>query len=422
VVFFCLLARLGLAGPSPSVVEGEERPVAVRIPILQRAPHQQVAGLSHEFRHLVRLAMQKIPAYIKDNLSEPDGNPLTLPDKVAATGENAQAPTIKTDTVRPQNPFLSERRSHAAEDQMAAQATVGVGIIQGVKVYQKPSANLFTAECYSPAGEKIYVGMELVDEQNLLTASLYGTGGRSLVREVANVLTRAMGGCQPSETTEKQLAILGIQNRNHVRELSEKPSTVEFYKNRGEQMMIAVHGASSGFYPSASGKHYITYASSLPIPENGLFASLPSEYSGGSNEDDFLRFFRENYGHLIMSVGTRLDHDGESFENRGVVRNPISMLEGDFKEIAIPVVHGFSAVIVANEFGRTKFKVHALPEMHKRFISVLPSSEIIRSTTNAVMECDLEAKLGTLQQSFLAQLSPQPISTEPVVVACKKKN
>ena len=51
--------------------------------------------------------MQKIPAYIKDNLSEPDGNPLTLPDKVAATGENAQAPTIKTDTVRPQNPFLS---------------------------------------------------------------------------------------------------------------------------------------------------------------------------------------------------------------------------------------------------------------------------------------------------------------------------
>lgn len=394
----------------------------VRIPILQRAHHQQVAGLARALQHLVRLAMQNVPAFLKDNFTEAGANTPALPDETVTADENAQLPTIKTDTARAQNPFLSEQCFLNAEDQMTAQATAGVGVIQGVNVYQKPSANLFTAECYSLAGEKIYVGMELVDEQNLLSAKLYGAGGRSLVREVATVLKRAMGGNQSLETTEKQLALLRIRNRDHVRELSEKASAVDLYKNRGEQIMVAVHGASSGFYPSAFGKHYITYASSLPIPQNGLFASLPSEYSGGNNEDDFLYFFRENYGHLIMSVGTRLDNDGESFENRGVVRNPISMLEGDFKEIAIPVVHGFSAVIAANEFGRTRFKVHALPEMHKRFISVLPGSEIIRSTTNSVMECDLEAKLGTLQQSFLAQLSPPPISTEPVIVAYKNKN
>jgi hypothetical protein len=333
-------------------------------------------------------------------------------------------PTVKSYTARGKDPYIPDEASSVPAEKVRAEVDTDVGIKQLSKPYKKLGANLFVAECFSPAGVKMYVGMELIEEKTLASARLYACGARSLVRGVATIFERAMRGDQLPEKTEAQLTILGIQNRDHVRELTEKPSKDKFCKNRGEEIMAAVHGAANGFSPSASGKHYFVYASSKPIPETGLLASLPAKCSI-QDEDELLQFFSKNYGHLIMSVVSRLDDDGETLENRGILRNPISTLEGSFKEIAISAIHGFSALVAASDFGRSQFKVRAMGEMHNTLKSALPVSELISTAveeTTYHQDNYLLAKLGTLQNKFIATLSPKIPSTNPVVIVREKKD
>ena len=120
-----------------------------------------------------------------------------------------------------------------------------------------------------------------------------------------------------------------------------------------------------------------------------------------------------------------MDDDGESLENRGILRNPISILEGSFKEIAIPAIHGFSALVAANEFGRSQIFVRAMGEMHNNLKSALPASEFISPAdehTSYLQDNYLLAKLGTLQNKFIATLSPKIPSTNTVVIVREKKD
>jgi hypothetical protein len=335
-------------------------------------------------------------------------------------------PTVKSYTARGKDPYISDEASNVSVEKVRAELDADVGIKLLSKPYKKLGDNLFVAECYSPAGEKMYVGMELIEVKTLKSARLYACGTRSMVREVAGVFVRALGGDVPPEETEKYLTILGIHNRDNVRELTEKPRKSKFSisKNRGAEIMGALYGGTEGFSPSASGKHYFVYASSKPIPETGLLASLPDKFNG-EDYDELLGFFKENYSHLIMSVISRLDDDGESLENRGILRNPISILEGSFKEIAMPAIHGFSALVAANEFGRSQIFVRAMGEMHNNLKSALPASELISPAdehTTYLQDNYLLAKLGTLQNKFIATLSPKIPSTNPVVIVREKKD
>jgi hypothetical protein len=336
----------------------------------------------------------------------------------------ASAPIVNSYTAREKDSFISDEAFRLQAEKTMTDVDADVGIKQLIKPYKKLGANLFVAECYSPAGEKMYVGMELIEEKSLTSVQLYACGARSLVRGVATIFERAMRGDQTREKTEEQFTILGIQNRDNVHELTEKPSKDKFCKNRGEEIMAALHGAACGFSPSASGKHYLVYASSKPIPETGLLASLP-EACSIQHENELLRFFKENYSHLIMSVLSCLNDDGKTLENRGVLRNPISILEGSFKEIAISAIHGFSALVAASEFGRSQFKVRAMGEMHNTLKSALPVSELISPAveeTTYHQDNYLLAKLGTLQNKFIATLSPKILSTNPAVIVREKKN
>lgn len=260
--------------------------------------------------------MQSIPA-------SPDGSAAGANSELSAAQEKpagikvaVSTPVINSAPTRGKIPFAADAICGSGVEKAGAQANPDVETVQTNKPYQKRGINLFVAECYSPAGEKIYVGMELIDEKNLVAAQLYASGGRSLVRGVASIFERALRGTQAQDKTDNQLNLLGIRNRDHVRELTEKPSKDDSYDNRGEEIMASVHGAAAGFSPTANGMQYLTYASSQPIPEAGLLASLPTECCL-EDRDDLLRFFREKYGHLIMSVVSRLASDGETLENRG---------------------------------------------------------------------------------------------------------
>jgi hypothetical protein len=371
-----------------------------------------------------RNSMQNISASLEVITADEDRKLSADQEKSLEIQGLASKPTVKSYTAIGKDPYISDEASRVPAEKVVAKVDAVISVRQLSKPYKKLGANLFVAECYSPAGEKMYVGMELIEEKTLTSARLYACGARSLVRGVATIFGRAMRGDQPPEKTEAQLTILGIQNRDHVRELIEKPSKDKFCKSRGEEIMAAVHVASCGFSPSASGKHYFVYASSKPIPETGLLASLPDKCSI-QDEDELLQFFSKNYGHLIMSVVSRLDDDGETMENRGILRNPISILEGSFKEIAISAILGFSALVAGIEFGRSQFLARAMGEMHNTMKSALPASELISPAveeTTHHQDNYLLVKLGTLQNKFIATLSPKILSTNPVVIVREKKD
>ncbi len=381
-------------------------------------------SLAYAMSHLGESILQNIPA-------SPDVNTLATNSKIPTEQKKPleieglpSAPALKSYTAKRKELFIPDEASRLPAEKVVAEVDADVGINRLSKPYKKLGANLFVSECYSPAGEKMYVGMELIEEKTLKSARLYACGARSLVRGVATIFGRAMRGDQTPEKTEAQLTMLGIQNRDHVRELTEKPSKDKFCKNRGEEIMAAVHVASCGFSPSASGKHYFVYASSKPIPETGLLASLPTECCI-DDEDELLQFFSKNYEHLIMSVVSRLDDDGETLENRGILRNPISSLEGSFKEIAISAILGFSALVAGSEFGRSQFLARARGEVHNPLKSALPSSELIGPAdgqTNYGRDNYLLAKVDALQQRFMATLSPKIPSSDPNLVVREKKN
>lgn len=107
------------------------------------------------------------------------------------------------------------------------------------------------------------------------------------------------------------------------------------------------------------------------------------------------------------------------------MKNLIFMLEGSFREIAIPVIHGFSALIAANEFGRTKFEVRAMGEMHNMMKAALPASDFIHPVSEkATFHKDnyMLAKLDGLQQKYLARTSLPTPSTDPELMVREKRH
>jgi hypothetical protein len=368
--------------------------------------------------------MQSIPAPSGKSTA---GTNSTLPatqKRPVETREPVSAPHMNSDLIRAKSLFTPDETFQLMVERAEAQPNADVDLVQQNKPYHKRGAHWYVAECYSPAGEKMYVGMELIDEKNLAALQLYAGGARSLIRGVATIFQRALKGNQPQEKTDRQLTLLGIQNRDHVRELTQKSSKDDSFENRGKEIMESVHGAACGFSPSANRMEYLTYASSKPIPDTGFLASLPGQCLA-QNRDDLLRFFRENYGHLIMSVISRFSGDDDTLENRGIIKNPIFMLEGSFREIAIPVIHGFSALIAANEFGRTKFLVRALAEMHNMMKAALPASEFIRPVDEQNFfhkDNYLLVKLEGLQQKFIARTASPTASSDPELVVREKKN
>jgi hypothetical protein len=311
------------------------------------------------------------------------------------------------------------------------------------KGYTKISDNLFTSEIMTPDGP-LYFGMELVTEENLEQASTYAEDNNSLVTQFADRIKdcfegemkkkagQMLGWFEPAP--DQVLESLKIKNRDNVSRLLNTPSSdtsKSLFKNSygsngactklGEQLS-SISTASEGFSVSDSGKSYITYISSEPIPENGLFTNLLPGYEDAEEFDEYIdkehksvehtkyfcTYMKENYGHIIMSVASNLGSKGSDdlnfkdgeFENRGILRMPISILEGNYKGTAM-ALHGFSALIAENEFGKTSMKVRAMNAMQGIITNSVPQEAFLHLENKDRGDSIAQIKIGAVSKCFL---------------------
>ena len=110
-------------------------------------------------------------------------------------------------------------------------------------------------------------------------------------------------------------------------------------EDKTKQMNGAMKGISSGAIGmNTNVGDWVTYVSSAPITG---FCDLPISPNKYPSFDEYIGL----YLHMIMSISS---FDGRAagrikgYEHRGIFRNPLSMLRGDFRGLGL-LIHGFTA-------------------------------------------------------------------------------
>ena len=110
----------------------------------------------------------------------------------------------------------------------------------------------------------------------------------------------------------------------------------------------------SGIYSGCQGMHYsindyITYISKTPV--TGFFL-LPDQ---APEEKDFDAYINA-YDNLIMSVSSFHDLEKNTYQHRGIFRNPISMIRRDYQGLGI-LIHAFTGLAWSVKSPNVKYMI-----------------------------------------------------------------
>lgn len=106
---------------------------------------------------------------------------------------------------------------------------------------------------------------------------------------------------------------------------------------------------------------HVVYVSKVPVASRVNFLTQSQSFDFGSTV--------EMYGNLVMSVGVTIR---DVVENRGIFRNPLSIIEGGHGSLAM-MLHSFTCLVVKDVFPEvTTFKVRPLKKMGQIFLNSLP--------------------------------------------------
>jgi hypothetical protein len=132
---------------------------------------------------------------------------------------------------------------------------------------------------------------------------------------------------------------------------------------KSEQKMEGVSnigGGITGLTIKTGENRYIAYVSKKPFVGKFPFPNDP-KFKNIMN-------FNELYGDLLMCVGVNSYRGKSYYENRGIFRNPTSMINNDFKGISLHL-HSMTGAVIHSfkeDFGQKEhMRVRALPEMHE---------------------------------------------------------
>ena len=186
---------------------------------------------------------------------------------------------------------------------------------------QQMAPGVYKAESYSADGEKIDLFMELITPSNIEAWNAYRMSAASIARDLQS-------DCEPHSSKWKALG--------------EVP-----------------RGAYAKHFSLGD---YVVYAS-----KHGAGYSL-STIDGAKD-------FEQNYNHILMSVDAAFEPkesetgfvmNERSFTNRGIFRNPVSIIENTHKGLAM-LLHGFSAA-VAQKFFPEKEHMEVSPIASMQYI------------------------------------------------------
>ncbi len=268
---------------------------------------------------------------------------------------------------------------------------------------------VYIGEGRAKSGEKFYLRMERVDASNYLFWRLYVDATNKFIDSGRGLLKRLMHFTRSVEGVggEKQFV-----NENYSAFASEVGMNAEEFQQlvdmlgqggycagpdrRKRGAMLQVGDGSGHLYLGLDGSTYVTFASRCrEISTTGLATtsdactaaemtksndalSQPGEFRGVSatviknsldrDADDAsrrisLKDYFSLYGDVLMCVGSQFGHGKSWYSNRGIFRNPYSVIKNDYKGIAM-VLHEFSGAVAKKFFPeRTEMIVKPIASM-----------------------------------------------------------
>lgn len=249
---------------------------------------------------------------------------------------------------------------------------LNIGQISPIK---QVNDGVYTAEAIAPTGEKMYLAMEPLGEDKQKWSSYrneasFLVNGGCYSSDIGSLVE--LGSCINNEIILKEF----LANHTHSNfwtcdtERFENLSTKLRERNivvdspKAKELSTIPH-ASNGV--NVSSQTHMVYVSKSPILGRANFAA-----SSASNPFSFSAY-TDQYKDLIMSVGVTINN---LVENRGIFRNPLSVIEGGYGGIAM-MLHSFTCMVVHDYHPSVEtFKVRPLKKMGEIFLSSLPKEKI----------------------------------------------
>ncbi|AVP88115.1 hypothetical protein phytr_11900 [Candidatus Phycorickettsia trachydisci] len=130
------------------------------------------------------------------------------------------------------------------------------------------------------------------------------------------------------------------------------------------EILLNTRGGAVGF-----DSNWITYASNLPITGKLQTKSDPLPYGT-------FKLLAEDFGNVIISVGTAEYPNLPVYQNRGIFKNPYWVIQNEYDQLSM-VLHSFTGKI-AQEFWKDKIymTVAPLPGMQKIILKSLKEGQL----------------------------------------------
>lgn len=231
---------------------------------------------------------------------------------------------------------------------------------------------VFTAKAIAPSGEKIYFGIETIENSDKKKWELYKNSASTLVN----------GGC--GDISIGSFVELGsrVNDMTGLREFLTTQTHPDYWTSdptKFEELCVklrernitvgspkakelsTIPHASNGV--NVNEQTHMVYVSKSPVIGRIDFVAKSKGFAG----------YIDKYGDLILSVGVTIS---DVVENRGIFKNPLIIVEGGYAGIAM-MAHSFTCMAIENNWPEVKtFKVRPLEKMAAIFINSLPKDEV----------------------------------------------
>lgn len=234
------------------------------------------------------------------------------------------------------------------------------------------SDGVFCAEAIAPTGETMYLAIETLDYERRIAWKAY--------RNAANLMIRGAGGGRLIEIASKVNDLEELNTFLNTQKNSQFwTSDNEIFDNLCRNLKKRPisqddsRGISTIFIATAidiNNQTHMVYASKTPITGHRRFTCTESTHT------ERFRNYVNDFGNIIMSVGVEINREYPVVENRGIFRNPLSIVEGGYGGISM-MLHSFTCMAVKEvNPAVSRFYVRPKPKMEEIFLKAISEDKL----------------------------------------------
>jgi len=242
--------------------------------------------------------------------------------------------------------------------------SISISAMDDDPLIERIPGKVFTCEGLAKSGEKVYFGIEFIDDKNFKEWTLYReVSEKFLVNYVSPSFNLS------EEYREDFFPQSGFDSKEEYGEFCDK-----LIQNTSGVTSDSIYKKETG-YKSAIGAfgfdkdagYYVAYVSKKPIV--GYFDHPKPE------KVQTFKGYHEGYQSLLMCVRCQDVPNTKVFNNRGIFKGLISCYDLNYSGLSMKL-HGFTA-LVFEKLGKTHMSVAALPSMYQIMRKSIPIESLI---------------------------------------------